>query len=280
MVYLILKVFCSTSIALILKYNDVQKGRKIVLLSANYFTAALVGLMLWQFSPDAQVSYESMLFGFFVGVPYVLGFFSFAKAVEAAGAPLATTASRLNVVIPVFLSILIYLESPSMFQAGGFFFTFITIVLLYFSIKGIRKREPERSGYIFVFLLFVVLGTTDFMMKVFQQWRPIEEKPFFLFCIFFSAFVYTTSIVLYKGIKPLKRTIVVGSVLGVPNVLSSFFLISALHELPGIVVYPVSNIGIIVLTAILAALIWKDKLDRTGILSLVSGIIAIILLSL
>ena len=67
---------------------------------------------------------------------------------------------------------------------------------------------------------------------------------------------------------------------GVPNMFSSFFLISALTQLPAIMVYPVTNIGIIILTTILANIFWKERLNKYGLLSLLAGIAAIVLLGI
>jgi hypothetical protein len=61
---------------------------------------------------------------------------------------------------------------------------------------------------------------------------------------------------------------------------STFFLLAALAQLAGIIVYPVTNIGIILLTSLLALIIWNEKLNHFGQLSLFSGVIAIILMGM
>ena len=67
--------------------------------------------------------------------------------------------------------------------------------------------------------------------------------------------------------------------MGVPNNFSTFFLLGALTQLQAIIVYPVTNIGIIVLTTLGAAIIWKERLNIFGKWALIVGIIAIFLLS-
>jgi drug/metabolite transporter (DMT)-like permease len=69
-------------------------------------------------------------------------------------------------------------------------------------------------------------------------------------------------------------------VLGVPNVFSTIFLLAALSLLPAILVYPFMNVGIILFTTVGAFLIWKEKLNRWGVLALASGLLAILFLSL
>ena len=115
-------------------------------------------------------------------------------------------------------------------------------------------------------------------MKIFREWRPATEKPFFLFSIFAFSFLYTVGFVLLKRIRWERSTLLRGTVLGVPNVFSSFFLLSALARLPAIIVYPTVNIGIILLTTLGAALIWSERLNRFGKWALLFGLIAILLL--
>ncbi len=68
--------------------------------------------------------------------------------------------------------------------------------------------------------------------------------------------------------------------MGVPNVFSTIFLLGALSQLPAIFVYPTINIGIIIFTAIGAYTIWKEKMNKVGIVALISGIVAILFLSI
>ncbi|MCZ7613164.1 MAG: hypothetical protein M5T52_06425 [Ignavibacteriaceae bacterium] len=68
--------------------------------------------------------------------------------------------------------------------------------------------------------------------------------------------------------------------MGVPNILTTVFLLSALALLPAIIVFPIMNVGIILLTTVMAFIIWKEKLNRWGVLALTSGMIAILFLSL
>lgn len=69
-------------------------------------------------------------------------------------------------------------------------------------------------------------------------------------------------------------------VLGIPNIFTSYFLIESLMQLSAIIVYPVVNIGIILLTAVLANIFWKERINGFGKLALLAGTTAIIILSI
>jgi drug/metabolite transporter (DMT)-like permease len=117
-------------------------------------------------------------------------------------------------------------------------------------------------------------------MKIFERTFPVEEKGFFVFSIFFSAFVYTFLYLIIKQIKFDKKTFKLGLLLGLPNVLAIHFVLAALSVLPAIIVFPIQNIGVIVITAVSAYLLFKEKINLYGKLAIAVGIAAILLLKL
>jgi drug/metabolite transporter (DMT)-like permease len=278
--FLLFTVLCSTCIALILKYSDTKKGEPIVLLAGNYLAASIIGLILLIINENKIFSVETLLFGAGLGLLFVLSFFAYAKAISYAGTSLATTSSRLSVIIPILFSIIIFKELPTELHYIGFLFTVITFILFYFSVKGNHSDGKGMLKYIFLIAVFLGIGINDFAIKVFKSWRPEQEETFFVFFIFSSAFVYSSSYILIKKIKIEKHTALWGLALGVPNILSTVFLLAALALLPAIIVYPFMNVGIIIATTVLAFLIWKEKLNRWGVLALASGVLAILILSL
>ncbi len=99
--FLFLTILCSTSIALILKYSDTKKGEPIVLLAGNYLVASIIALTLLIINDSKSFSFQTLIFGAGLGLIFVLSFFAFAKSVSYAGTGLATTSSRLSVIIPI-----------------------------------------------------------------------------------------------------------------------------------------------------------------------------------
>ena len=277
MTALLLAIICSTSIALILKANDVRGGHPLTLLAGNYFIATILGGLFLLTTPDRTFSIETLLLSMALALGFTFTFFIFAKAVGAAGAALATVSSRMSMVIPVALSIFLYKEIPSPYQYVGFAFTALTLVLFYHSTRATTEEHRRAAAYFYLFALFIGIGLNDFAMKLFQEWRPPTDKPFFLLCVFAFSFVYTVGLMLWRRTKPDMPTLRRGMVLGVPNILSSFFLLSALTSLEAIFVYPAMNIGVILLTTLGAALLWRERLDRWGVLALLTGTLAIVL---
>jgi drug/metabolite transporter (DMT)-like permease len=240
----------------------------------------MISLFFILFKEDVHFSIHTLLFGIGLGLLFVVSFFAFAKAISYAGTGLATTSSRLSVIIPIVLSIIIYNETPSEFQIVGFVFTVVTFIFFYFSISDGHKSGDGILKYILLLAVLIGIGINDFSMKIFKNWKPVHEEPFFIFFVFSSALVYSIIYIIIKRIKIIKHTAVWGLVLGVPNVFSTIFLLGALAFLPAILVYPLINVGIIIFTTLLAFVIWKEKLNRWGVLAIASGLLAIIFLSI
>lgn len=280
MIFLILTIICSTSLALILKYGSVKKSNIILLINGNYLTASIFALGFIIYQGGFHFSLNAILFSMFLGVLFAETFVLYSKAINYAGTALATVSARLSVLIPVLTSIILYSEKPSFQMLVGFVLVLVTLFFFYLSLKSHGNESESTAKYFYLFLLLVGIGAVDLSMKIFEQNFDKTEKGTFVFQIFFFAFIYTLIRILSGKIKFDKQTYTIGLVLGFPNVLAITFLLEALHILPAIIVFPIQNIGVILLTAIAAYIFWKEKINLYGRIALAVGIAAILLLKL
>ena len=128
-------------------------------------------------------------------------------------------------------------------------------------------------------LVLTGIGIADFSMKIFQSIYDPKLKSFFLFIIFLTAFLFCLLIIIINKIGTEPKALIWGAFLGIPNVLSSYFLIDALDKLPAVYVYPTVNITVIILTTLIVRYFWKEKILAAGWLAILTGIIAVILLT-
>lgn len=280
MLFLILAILCSSSLALILKHGHVKNANIVLLINGNYAAASLISLVFIIFKYGFQYSIEAILFGSALGILFAVTFVLYSKSIHLAGTALATVSARLSVLIPVLLSIIIFGESPNIKMIFGFALALATLYLFYLSLKNHGPKAERLGKYFYLFGLLTGIGFIDFSLKIFERNFPIDEKGVFVFSIFFSAFIYTITYLIVKKISFDKGTFNLGLMLGVPNVLSIHFLLAALSVLPAIIVFPIQNIGVIVLTAIAAYLIWQEKINLYGKIAIAFGIAAILLLKL
>ena len=281
MIYLIFAIISSSSIALILKFNSENKRSTLQMLAANYLSATLIAGVRLLIDPAATYSNFSLFFGMGMGLLFALSFFAYAAAVKAAGTSLATTASRLSLIIPFLLSALFYAEKPGLFQYFGFIMALFTIGLFYYSLRHPGNTQSLHfKDYIYLLLVLIGIGLGDSAMKIFKEARDTSEEPWFIFFIFSTALLYILVILLYRKETFDSKATRNGLIMGIPNMFSTFFLLGALARLPAVIVYPFNNIAIILFTTIMAYLLWHERLNLFGKLALSSGIIALILLSM
>ncbi len=282
MVALLFSVLCSVLIAFILKINEIKSGDRLVVLGANYLIATLLGILLWYIGSRGEITLKLpvILFAAVFGICFVVAFFAYMKSVRTVGMSLATLVVRLSIVLPLIFSAVFYTEIPTVFQWFGIILTLFTLILFSTSIRRDRTKEYTPEGIFYLFLMFVVLGLNDFSMKVFREWQPSGDRGLFLLVLFGMATLFSGMLIVYKKRTIYSRDVVRGAVLGVPNLFSTYFLIAALRALPGIVVYPLVNVSIVVLTALGGLVIWREHLNKMGWFSLGLAIVAILFLSM
>ncbi|MFW5980322.1 MAG: EamA family transporter [Halanaerobiales bacterium] len=304
MIYLFLAIICSSSIALIFKVSEGNNLDRFVVTTANYFTAFIISLFFiinkkirfFDFTGanfnknfrevvlkgkglfDIQASQVwATIVGMMAGIFFFAAFIYYQKSVRENGAGLAGTFGKLGILIPMLFAIVIWQEYPTSWQWVGIILALLSIILVNFPFNRSLK-EALRLNLI---LLFAYGGIAEFSNKIFQKYAMTDYKVLFLFWVFFSAFLIS----LFYTIKRLDtfpdyKEIAAGILVGIPNLFSSFFLISALNYLKTAVVFPIFSAGSIVLIVIAGYLIFDERMESREIASVVMTIIALILVNL
>jgi drug/metabolite transporter (DMT)-like permease len=249
-------------------------------LTGNYFSASLIGLILLFNNDKNSYELELIPLGLFLSFLFVGSIYAFSKSVHLSGAALSTVSSRLSVFVPIVLSIIFYNEIPNQYQYFGLFLTLVTIILFYYSVGRKIEIAENRKKFIYLLAILLGIGIADFFMKVFQENWTSYDKPWFLIWIFFFAFLITLLISLRQRKVLNKLSLFLGIIMGIPNIFSSYFLIDALKEFSAVLVYPVVNLSIIVGTAIIVKIVWNEEWNIYAKFALLTGILAIVLLSL
>jgi drug/metabolite transporter (DMT)-like permease len=200
----------------------------------------------------------ALLTGIPSGVLYFLGFIYLQKAVRESGVSLAGSFSKMGVLVPLILAILLWKELPTGVQWIGILLALVSILL-----ANIDLSHPAgvMAGFKPVLLiLFLTVGLSEFSNKVYQRYGVLEMKSLFLF------FVFTTALVIsgWKTFSQRKRIhfshVVTGIAVGIPNYFASYFLILSLSRLKTAVVFPVYSAATIVLLSLSGWLFFRENL--------------------
>ena len=125
----------------------------------------------------------------------------------------------------------------------------------------------------------MVTGAIGVVLKIFTEVGDMNEKMAFLALAFSAAAVLSWAGVLARPAAISGDDVVRGVVFGGGNMLTNASLLKALETLPGTVAFPLNNSGVIVLTAMVGGLVWKERPGRWGQAAIAAAAISIVLIS-
>ncbi|AQT67558.1 EamA-like transporter family protein [Anaerohalosphaera lusitana] len=281
MISLLLKILSSVAVAMILKLQAQRRGSRTILIASNYIVASLINFVLWQIKGFEPLSLSATSLAAITGVSYFVAFTLMISSIASVGAALTVAVSRLAIILPMVTSIFFYREIPTAIQIAGI--TLAAVAMYFFSQArpsngSASKYVTLREGTILT-LLFVCMGINAVSFKIFKENFGDFQMEGFITILFAVAAVFAWTYALAKKEEFRLSDIGLGLTLGIPNGLSSLFLMLALLSLPGIVVFPVNHAGVISLSAVAAILIFREKICRSTLIGILVAIAAIVLMT-
>ena len=138
------------------------------------------------------------------------------------------------------------------------------------------------SALLPVFIFFGT-GTGDILMKITEQQHTGGDMGFMIAFIYFVALVFGIIIVVSDIIRGKSKwqwkNAIGGIMLGVINYFSTYCVYNAMRYFTNVVLFPIYNIGVVSLTAVIGWLAFKEKLTWKNYLGLAIAIIAVILIA-
>lgn len=300
MVYLFLACICSASIAIIFKHIEGKNCNRFEVTSFNYMTAAVISLIMIinsgqpffmkvadpvknlmnNFSGNItlQGSYVwAILLGVITGILYLCGFLLYQISIEKSGASLSAMFNKMGIVVPMIFSMIIWREIPGVLQWIGIVMSMFAIIIVNLNFGG-KERSSVKPQ---LMIMFIIVGFSEFTNKLFQKYAMTELKNHFMFTLFFTALI-TSFILLFRNRKQGLnfKSAIYGVMVGIPNMLSTFFLIEALNRIPATIVYPVFSASSIVIIMIVTTLIFKERLKKKEVVAMIITILALVFINL
>ncbi|USD25297.1 GRP family sugar transporter [Flagellimonas marinaquae] len=286
MLYLALSVLSSTWIFVVFKLYDVYKVQTLIAIIVNYFTACSVGLLLYDQPLEIQqILGASWIWGpIFMGVLFITIFNLMAKTSQVAGVSVASVATKMSLVIPVLLGVLLYREQLSAFETIGILLALAAVYLVSGKGKGIHV---DHKHLILPILVFLGSGVIDSSIKYFEEEHLSDpEIPIFSSMIFgFAALSGLVFIAIRPNKKEMKlnmKNVLGGVALGIPNYFSIYFLIRALRSdlLGSAAIFTINNVAIVMLSTLIGILLFKEKLTPKNWAGVALSVLSIILVAL
>ncbi len=287
MIYLLFSVICSTLILVIFKGFTRFGITNIYAIVTNYAVAATLGFLSGGFSISVPqlLAKEWLLGAFLIGFLFVSLFQIMALGAQTIGVSRVSVPVKMSVVLPVLAGVWLYNEKLSF---GGIVGVFLALIAVYFGTK--KTSETAVKNMLWLLLLPAVLffgnGSIDVLLKYAQvNWIAASEIALFSSILFGSAFIwgllFAAKTRLANHIKPTVKDVLAGIALGIPNYGSIYFLLQALDKsgLPSASVYPINNVAVVSVSAILGMTVYREHLSKINLIGLACGIISIVLIA-
>lgn len=281
MIYLILAIVCSACITLVLKAGAKYSENRYAMLTCNYIVCIIMVII---FMPKdivldlANGGKAVLLLGLVNGTLFLICMAYNQINVAKNGAILTATFVRLGVLVPTILSVVIYKEIPTILQVAG-----IICVIIAFIIMGRGQKEEQKVATKIalgeLILLMFLGGITDSMSKVYEQSCSMEYADWYLLITFAVALILCFGVSIYKKQKIGAKEWAVGAAVGIPNYLSTLFLLQAVSRVEAFLAYPMYSVGSILVVVAVSYLLFAEKLNRSQKIGVGFIIVALLLLN-
>lgn len=281
--FISLSVFCSLSIAQILKLAENKKMRVLHILVCNYLAGFLISIFnSTEFSliPEVNSHISIWLLGLTVllGVIFIANMVVYSRSIDRVGMGVSIAAMRMSLIFPIGISLFVFGETIGIIKYGGIILALGSLLLMVPRISS--KSITGISDAWLPILIFLMTGFADTGLKIYEQLFASQiSEDLFVSGIFFISFLVGGSILIKRGeINFSYKEIGYGIATGIVNLYSSIFLIYALKLMPGSIVFPIVNVTLVVLGTFIGIFLWKDHPSIKQWSGLAVAIISIFLL--
>lgn len=282
MIFITLSVIQSTLIFITFKLFDRYKVDNWQAIFMNYVVASLMSLFLGNVSGNlGEVARSAWVPGAMVlGVMFITTFFFFALSSQKAGVAVTSVTSKMSVVIPVMFGTILYGESFNVVKIAG---VVVALTAFYLVFKKDKKPLLDTRWIFLPVMVFLGNGFVDTGMKYMQYHYIGDELIPFLMFTFATSLIIALVVLLFRAPGQrsfLKiRSILGGTILGIANFGSTYYIIKALNVYESSVVFPVANSAIVGLSALAGYFGFREKLSPLNWAGVILAIAAIIIIA-
>ncbi len=288
MINLIITITTFSAMVMLFKYFDKIGVNNLTAITFNYFTAGILALFSYRIENSiielkSNVNLNLLICSLIVGVLFVITFNLYAFTAQKIGITLSTIANKMSMIIPILIGLILFKEEVTLIKVIGIF---LAIGAIIFSSKEDKKsKKLSQVNMLILSLLFIGQGLADGILNWAQKnILNSDNMNLFFTLTFLSAGLAGGLYIFYKiktsNFKMNKKSILWGIILGIPNYLTLLYFMKSLKNdlFSSYQVFPIVNIGVIVLCTILSVILFKEKVSFYKWIGVGFGILAISLI--
>ena len=288
MINLIITITTFSAMVMLFKYFDKIGVNNLTAITFNYFTAGILALFSYRIENSiielkSNINLNLLICSLIVGVLFIMTFNLYAFTAQKIGITLSTIANKMSMIIPILIGLILFKEEVTLIKVIGIFLALGAII---FSSKEDKKsKKLSQVNMLILSLLFIGQGLADGILNWAQKnILNSENMNLFFTLTFLSAGLAGGLYIFYKiktsNFKMNKKSILWGIILGIPNYLTLLYFMKSLKNdlFSSYQVFPIVNIGVIVLCTILSVILFKEKVSFYKWIGVGFGILAISLI--
>ncbi len=284
MIYLILSILSSSFIFVIFKLFTKYKIDTLQAIVFNYVTAFIFGFALYgkELKPAVFENLSWVPFVIICGILFIVSFLVVGLSSQKNGVAITSVAIKMSMAISMILMITWYGEAVSFLKILGIILALMGIVFMSISKNNGVKKEQKTIVWMLVFL-FIAGGILDFILNYAQN-NVLQDLPPSLFSAigFGISGIIGLIIMFYSYIQKTRKfefkNVVAGLGLGIPNFFSIYLIMETYKNLEwsDSTILAVTNVSIVIFSALTGLFIFKEKLNGIKTIGLVASILAIV----
>lgn len=283
MIPLILSIFSSSIIFVIFKLFARFKIDTFQAIVFNYFTAFGLGFALYgdQWSPVHLENPTWIPYAIVCSILFISLFFIMAKSSQINGVASTSIAVKMSMAVSLIMMIFWYNESVNLLKVLGIILAFVGVYL----ITAKSEKSTQNTAKWMLVLLFLGSGGLDFIINLVQNGALNTLSPALFSAIGFGLAGLIGVLVLIFQIATKKtqlsgKNILAGIILGIPNYFSIYLLIVSYKSTgwPDSTVLAITNVSVVLLSALIGFVLFKEKSTAKKLIGLFSAVLAILIL--
>lgn len=286
---LALVIFIISSSSLFIIFRGLGNDRNpLQVILWNYFFCTLLSAFFafWENSiPASGFGSEWLWPALGLGALFLLNFSFTEQSVRRMGLSVSSVATKLSLILPFFFSLHLNGVSPGWLSWTGLLLCLSAIILSSFKPDSDKKKPGFSWNLLLPVSIFLGTGLTDILTQWLNQVlvSPSDSAAFVLF-VFAGAFASALCLSIFKiaagSMKFQPADILPGFLLGVPNFISYKSILAALDAFhhQGNVVFPVANLGVIILSSLVSFLYFRDAFSKWNLAGIALACLALFML--
>ena len=259
-----------SSMLVLFKYFGKYGVNNLQAIIINYFTAGTLSLIV-AYNNDIKISLPDIIYSTYIipsliiGFLFIVTFNLLAFGTQKIGIAISTVANKMSMIIPVIIGISLFSEKLGMFKLIGIV---LAISAIYMTSTKSGKLSFDKKFLPIILLIFFGQGMADGTLSWAQKFSINDENtPLFFASVFLIAGILGSVFLIYEtiknGFKLEFKNLIWGIGLGIPNYLTLHFFVRSLQSpiFESSQVFPIVNMGVIVLTALAGILLFREKLS-------------------